>query len=238
MKIRTLIVDDEVLARRNIAILLGRDPEIDIVGECSSGKEAIQAARTIAPDLMFLDVQMPDCDGFDVLTSLGGAWPAAVIFVTAYDRYALKAFEVEALDYLLKPFDDARFYRSLARAKEQIRRRSSGAPAAHRLIVKSAGRVSFIGASEIDWIEAADYYACLHVGGKTHLVRKSLANLERELDPSAFCRVHRSAIVNLKRVSELRVNENGDYQVVLKDGSELRLSRRYRKSLEARLAPA
>ena len=233
--IRTLIVDDEPLARTNLLVLLRRDPEVEIAGECGSGAEAIDAVRRIAPDLLFLDVQMPDCDGFDVLEALGGEAPGAIVFVTAYDQYALKAFEVEALDYLLKPFDDARFFRALSRAKEQIRQRQGASGTVERLIVKSAGRVSFLRTGEIDWIEAADYYACLHVAGKTHLLRRSMSELERDLDPAAFCRVHRSTIVNLDRVRELRLNAGGEYEVVLQDGTRLRLSRSYRDQMQSRL---
>src|SRR6185437_17124281 len=165
-RIRTLIVDDEPLALTSLSVLLRADPDIDLVGECDSGEAAIEAIRRLSPDLLFLDVQMPACDGFEVLERLGAAAPGSVVFVTAYDRYALKAFEVEALDYLLKPFDDARFERTLARAKEQVR----GARNAGRIMVRSAGRVGFLRVSEIDWIEAADYYACLHVAGKTHMI--------------------------------------------------------------------
>jgi len=155
--------------------------------------------------------------------------PPAVVFVTAYDRYALKAFEVEALDYLLKPFDDARFRRTLARAKEQVRR---SAGKTDRIVVRSAGRVSFLRVAEIDWIEAADYYACLHVAGKSHLLRRKMTDLERELDPERFCRIHRSTIVNRDRVQELKLNAAGEYDVVLRDGTRLRMSRRYRDRLK------
>jgi two-component system LytT family response regulator len=231
-RIRTLIVDDEPLARMGLSSLLARDPETEVVGECGSGPDAIDTIRAIRPDLLFLDVQMPGCDGFDVLEQLGTAAPRAVIFVTAYDRYALKAFEAEALDYLLKPFDDARFAKALERAKSILRERPGRQT---RLLVKSAGRVTILKSDEIDWIEAADYYACLHVGGKSHLVRRSLAELEAELDPAAFCRIHRSAIVNLDRVREMRLDANGEYEVVLRDGSPLRLSRTYREHLQSKL---
>jgi len=227
--IRTLVVDDEPLARANLLVLLRADPEIEVVGECGSGIGAVDDIRRLAPELLFLDVQMPGCDGFEVLESLGGAAPPAVVFVTAYDRYALKAFEVEALDYLLKPFDDARFRRTLARAKEQVRR---SAGKTDRIVVRSAGRVSFMRVAEIDWIEAADYYACLHVAGKSHLLRRKMTDLERELDPERFCRIHRSTIVNRDRVQELKLNAAGEYDVVLRDGTRLRMSRRYRDRLK------
>jgi two-component system, LytTR family, response regulator len=234
--IRTLIVDDEPMARASIVTLLGRDPEIAIAGECASGTEAIEAIRNIRPALLFLDVQMPGCDGFEVLERLGADAPKAVVFVTAYDRYALKAFEVEALDYLLKPFDDARFFRVLARAKGFVSQGASGPPGMDRLMVKSGGRVIFLRAAEIDWIEAADYYACLHVGGRTHLLRRSMSDLERDMNQQMFCRIHRSAIVNIARVRELLLDANGEYEVVLESGAALRMSRTYREQLQGKLA--
>jgi len=233
--IRTVIVDDEPLARTSIRTLLQRDPEIQVVAECASGTEAIDVMRASRPDLCFLDVQMPGCDGFDVLESLGADAPGIVVFVTAHDRYALKAFEVEALDYVLKPFDDAKFIRVLDRAKASARRSGNTRAATDRLIVKSGGRVVFLRASEVDWIEAADYYASLHVGERTHMLRRSMSVLERELDPLLFCRIHRSAIVNLARVRELVVDANGEYEVMLEDGTRLRLSRSYREELQRRL---
>lgn len=233
MAIRALIVDDEALARSSIAALLRNDPEISIAGECASGSEAIEFVRKTRPDLMFLDVQMPECDGFEVLERLGIDAPQAVVFVTAYERYAIKAFEVEALDYLLKPFDDERFFRVLARAKQLLQQPRRE----HHMMVKSAGRIVFIRASEIDWIEAADYYACLHVGGGTHLVRRSMTDLERDMDARMFCRIHRSAIVNIERVRELRLDDSGEYEVLLLDGTRLRLSRTYRELLQQRMLP-
>jgi two-component system, LytTR family, response regulator len=228
-------VDDEPLARSNLAVLLRLDPEIEIVRECGSGAEALAAIRTAKPDLVFLDVQMPECDGFDVLELLGGDAPPAVVFVTAYDQYAVRAFEAGALDYLLKPFDNARFGRALERAKLKITHGREAPGRLDRLAIKSAGRVSFIKISEIDWIEAADYYACLHVGAKSHLLRRSMSELDQELDPTAFCRIHRSTIVNLDRVQGLKLGEDGEYQVLLENWTSLPLSRRYRKSLQSRL---
>jgi two-component system LytT family response regulator len=233
-KIRALIVDDEPLARSNIAVLLRKHAEVEIIGECGSGAEALGEIRVTRPDLLFLDVQMPECDGFDVLEMLGNDFPPAVIFVTAYDQYALRAFEAGALDYLLKPFDNVRFELAFTRAKQRIRG-DSRPEQAERIVVKSAGEVSFIKISDIDWIEAADYYACLHVGSRNHLVRRSLAELEQELDPNQFCRVHRSGIVNLDRVRGLKLHEDGEYEVLLETGARVRLSRRYRKELEDRL---
>ena len=237
-KIRVLIVDDEPLARSNIAVLLRKHAEVEIIGECGSGAEALGEIRVTRPDLLFLDVQMPECDGFDVLEMLGNDFPPAVIFVTAYDQYALRAFEAGALDYLLKPFDNARFELALTRVKQRLReisRDENGRRAAERIVVKSAGEVSFIKIRDIDWIEAADYYACLHVGARSHLVRRSLAELETELDPNQFCRVHRSSIVNLDRALSLKLHEDGEYEVLLETGARVRLSRRYRKELEERM---
>ena len=233
-RIRALVVDDEPPARRNVALLLENDPEITIVGECGSGKDALASIRCLVPDLVFLDVQMPECDGFDVLEMLGGAHQPVIVFITAYDQYALRAFEAGALDYLLKPFDNARFHRALERAKGKI---SAARPASltDRIIVKSAGAVSFVRIAEIDWIEADDYYARLHVGSKNYMIRRSLADLEHDLNAAMFCRAHRSAIVNLERVQELKLNSEGEYNVVLENGSEIQLSRRYRHNLRARL---
>jgi two-component system LytT family response regulator len=234
-KIRTLIVDDEPLARSNLSALLRRDPQIEIVSECGSGAEALAEIRSARPELVFLDVQMPECDGFDVLELLGKDLPPAIVFVTAYDQYALRAFEAGALDYLLKPFDNARFERALDRAKQRLARGEASSAQLERLAIKSVGQVSFVKVSEIDWIEAADYYACLHVGSKTHLLRRSMAELEQELDPAVFSRIHRSTIVNLDRVRGLKLGEDGEYDVLLEDGARLRLSQRYRKQLQSRL---
>jgi two-component system LytT family response regulator len=235
-RIRALVVDDEPLARSNVTVLLRRDPQIELVRECGSGVEAIAEIRGSKPDLVFLDVQMPECDGFDVLEMLGGELPPAVVFVTAYDQYALRAFEAGALDYLLKPFDNARFDLALARAKERIAHGRNPPPTLERFAVKSAGQVSFLKISEIDWIEAADYYSCLHVGARTHLLRRSMAELDEELDQTVFCRIHRSTIVKVDRVRGLKLNESGEYDVLLEDGTKLRLSRRYRKQLQSRLS--
>jgi two-component system LytT family response regulator len=234
-KVRTLVVDDEPLARSNLTVLLRLDPEIEIVSECGSGMEALAEIRKSKPDLVFLDVQMPEFDGFDVLEMLGRDMPPAVVFVTAYDQYALRAFESGALDYLLKPFDNARFDRALARAKDRLAHGRNPPQTMEWLSVKSAGQVTFLKIAEIDWIDAADYYSCLHVGGKTHLLRRSLSELDQELDPNVFCRIHRSTIVKLNRVRGLKLNENGEYDVLLDNGTRLRLSRRYRKQLQSRL---
>jgi two-component system LytT family response regulator len=250
--IRTLIVDDEPLAREGIRVLLGADSCFEVVGECGSGSAAVKAVREQTPDLMFLDVQMPQMDGFEVLSQLDSERLPVVIFVTAYDRYALRAFEHHALDYLLKPFDDERFQQTLERAKTQIRQREAhrlsrrmlavvaeyreirqnsvasrlaSSEYLSRLAIKTAGRVFFLKVDEIDWIEAADYYVKLHVGGKSHLLRESMSRLERRLDPECFMRIHRSTIVNLERIKELRSQPAGEFRVCLDDGTQLRLSR-------------
>jgi two-component system, LytTR family, response regulator len=235
-KIRALVVDDEPLARKNLTLLLSRAEDIECVGECDSGEGALTSIRQSRPDLVFLDVQMPECDGFDVLELLGGEVPPAVVFVTAHDKYALKAFETGALDYLLKPFDNARFERALDRARERIAHRRGTPLKPERIVVKNTGSVIFLRIEDIDWIEAADYYACLHTGKKSYLLRRSMGELEQDLDQASFCRIHRSAIVNLDRVRELRFGRDGEYEVLLADGASLRLSRRYRKTLQSRLS--
>lgn len=234
-KLRVLVVDDEPLARTNLTVLLRKDPEIESIAESGSGPDAVKAIRDSTPHIVFLDVQMPECDGFDVLEMLGSDLPPAIILVTAYDQYALRAFEAGALDYLLKPFDNPRFELALKRAKERVAASLSAPSTADRITVKSAGEILFLKLDDIDWIEAADYYACLHVGGKSHLLRRSLSDLEQELPPAAFCRIHRSTIVNLERIRGLKLNADGDYDVLLDRGNKLRLSRRYRKQLRWRM---
>ncbi|HSE18374.1 MAG TPA: LytTR family DNA-binding domain-containing protein [Pyrinomonadaceae bacterium] len=257
-KIKTLIVDDEPLARRNLRVLLERDPQIEILDECRNGSEAVKAINTLSPDLIFLDIQMPEMDGFDVLAHVGPEHIQAIIFVTAFDQYALKAFDVHALDYLLKPFDDERFARALERAKSQIaareinqlserllalleERETERKGSKHeerylsRLMIKAASRMMLLKVDEIDFIEADGNYAKLHVGRKTHLLREKMNDLEGRLDPAKFVRIHRSAIVNLERIKEMHPHFNGDYVVVLEDGRQLRLSRTRREQLEARL---
>jgi two-component system, LytTR family, response regulator len=234
-KLRALVVDDEPLARSNILLLLRASPEVEIVGDCGTAMGGLEAIRRHQPDLVFLDVRMPEYDGFDILEMLGSEVPPSVIFVTAYDEYALKAFEAGALDYLLKPFSNARFARALDRARERIAASKRSPARMDRITIKSAGRVTFLNASDIDWIEAADYYASLHAGPKTHLLRRSMNELESDLDPARFCRIHRSTIVNLERVRELRFDGDGEYEVVLDNATKLRLSRRYRKDLQSRL---
>jgi two-component system LytT family response regulator len=254
-KIKTLIVDDEPIARRTIRDLLVPDPEIEIIGECSSGSEAVKFIRKKLPDLLFLDVQMPGMNGFEALERIEHEQIPAIVFVTAFDQYALKAFEMHALDYLLKPFTDKRFEEALRQAKTHVELREINrlsqslltllgdqvgreSPALKRkslltrFMIRSGGRVAFIKAHDVDWIAADDYYIKLHVGSKSHLLRVSMNELEEKLDAKTFLRIHRSAIVNLDRVKELQQNPNGEYVVVLKDGTELKLSRSRRERLE------
>lgn len=260
--IRVLVVDDEPLARSGVRELLERDPELDVIGEAASGEEAVTAIAELAPDLVMLDVQMPGLTGFDVIRQIGPGSMPAVVFVTAYDQFAVRAFEVNAVDYLLKPFDDERFAQTLARAKKVVRQSHAGelsrrlvelldstAPSApqraaatserqsgqfaDRLVVKSGGRVVFLRMEELDWIEAADYYVKLHASGKTHLLRETMTSLEQRLDPRRFFRVHRSAIVNLDRIRELQPYFRGEHVLILQDGTKLKLSRARRERLEA-----
>ena len=233
--IHALVVDDESLARRNLTVLLQGDPDIASVTECASGMEAVEEIGRSKPDLVFLDVQMPECGGFDVLELLGNELPT-IIFVTAYDEYALRAFEAGALDYLLKPFDNARFVRALNRAKDRLAHYAPSRPLpAERLIVKSRGQVLFLNVVDIDWIEAAGYYACVHVGSDTHIIRRTLLDLERDLGDKRFIRIHRSIIVNLDRIYSLEIQTGGEYEVVLKSRIRLQLSRRFRKLLQERM---
>lgn len=260
---RVMIVDDEPLARRAIRLLLKNDSQVEIVAEAGSGMEAVKLITDSPPDLLFLDIQMPGMNGFDVLEKIDTASIPAIIFVTAFDRYALKAFEVHALDYLLKPFDDARFEKALRQAKALVEQREinklsrklfalledrEGGQAAEepqrgaehsryltRLMIKTASRIFFLKVEEIDWIGAEDYYVKLHFGRKSHLLRETMNEMEAKLDPEKFLRIHRSSIVNLDRVKELHAHFNGDYVVVLHDGTELKLSRSRREQLQALL---
>jgi two-component system, LytTR family, response regulator len=246
--LRVLVVDDEPLARDLLRLLLREDPEVVVVGECSGVDGAAAVART-RPDIAFLDVQMPEVDGFDLLEQLGPERPPAIVFVTAYDRHAVRAFEVHAVDYLLKPLDDARFAEALGRAKARARQGRRGEADAslaalmrdhtryaRRFLVRTREATVVVEAGEIDWIEAADYYASLHVGGKTHLLRETMADLARRLDPERFFRVHRSAIVNLARVREIHPLFRGDGELVLGSGARVRVSRTRRRELERLLS--
>jgi two-component system, LytTR family, response regulator len=247
LKIRALIVDDEPLGRERIRTLLREDAEVEVVGEMADGRQAVAAVERLKPDLLFLDVQMPEMDGFAVLDAIAEKHMPAIIFVTAYDRYAVQAFEVHALDYLLKAFDRERFGKAVERAKEEIRRSREGAlnerlaglledlesrkRQATRVVIKSAGRIFFLPVEEIDWVEAADNYARIHAGSEGHLIRETLQSLEGRLDPAKFLRIHRSTIVNIDRIRELQPMFHGDYAVRLRDGTELTLSRSYREKL-------
>jgi len=257
-KIRTLIVDDEPLARRNIRLLLKDDHQIEIVGEAASGREALALLRKHPTDLVFLDIQMPELDGFGVLENIEAQELPVIVFVTAFDQYALKAFEFHALDYLLKPFDDARFEKALRQAKLQVEQREvkdlsqrlvallEGRDAGKfpppsqpqylsRLLIKSAGRVFFLKTDEIDYVRAEDYYVKLHVGRKGHLLRETMNAMEAKLDPARFLRIHRSTIVNIERIRELQQHFNGEYIVVLHDGTQMKLSRSRREQLQTLL---
>jgi two-component system LytT family response regulator len=245
--IRTLIVDDEPLARERIRDMLTSDPAIEIVAECANGQEAIEAIEHHSPDLLFLDVEMPGIDGFAVLEALPAERMPTTIFVTAYDQYAVRAFEVYALDYLLKPFDQERFDKALKRAKDQIASERSEAVSQQilraiediktkpvhleRLVIKMNGHVFFMKAEEIDWLEAEGNYVRLHSGKESYLLRDTISALESQLDPKRFIRVHRSAIVNVDRISELQPWFHGEYRIVLREGVQLTLSRTYREKL-------
>lgn len=231
--LRALIIDDEPLARSNLTVLLARDPAITLVGQCGSAEEALAALPAAKPDLVFLDVEMPECDGFELLDRIGPAPAFAIIFVTAHHQFALRAFEVGALDYLLKPFDDQRFERVLERVKGRLRVPSE----TRRFIIKHGNTLEVVKYVEIDWVEASDYYSTLHAGGRTHMLRRSLADLDALLAAHGFYRIHRSAIVNLNRIRALEIREDGEYEVVLQTGQRLRMSRRYRKAVLERLKP-
>lgn len=248
VKIRVLIVDDEPLARERLRRLLASEPNCELVGECGDGASAIATIRATSPELVFLDVQMPECDGFEVLESLGLDKLPAVIFVTAYDQFALKAFEVHAVDYLLKPINPDRLKQAWQRALNQIQQRETAdlsrrlsalladvgggvAKALERLAVKSSGKVVFIKVEDIDWVEAADNYVNLHVGNESLLHRETMSSLESMLPASKFMRISRSTIVNVDRIRELQPLFHGEYSVILRNGTRLTLSRTYRDKL-------
>jgi two-component system LytT family response regulator len=246
MKIRVLIVDDEPWARKRIATLLKPEQDIEIIGECSTGDEAIVKILELTPDLVFLDIQMPDVDGFQVVDTISAEHMPVVIFATAYDKYALRAFDAHALDYLLKPFDEERFHKALNRARKDLQSGKGSAETAVRLIlrslrshskylcrfaVKAGGCVTFIRAAEIDWLEASGNYVMLHLGRDSHLVRTTMNALEPRLNSEQFVRIHRSTIVNLDRVKELRPWFRGEQRLMLKDGTELTIGRGFRDRL-------
>jgi two-component system LytT family response regulator len=248
--IRVLLVDDESLAREMLREMLQDDPQVTIVGESCNGREALEAIRAHSPDLLFLDVQMPELGGFEVLAALGKEIPR-VIFVTAYDQYAVRAFEVHALDYLLKPFDRERFDISWQRARAQILRdrdggtdqrilallqeMKAGNKYLERLVIKAGGRIYFLETTEIDWIEAEGNYVSVHSGKKSHLLRETISSLEGQLDPKKFVRIHRSSIVRIDRIQELQPWFHGEYRIILQNGTQLTLSRNYRGKLQEAL---
>ena len=247
MKINTLIVDDEPLARDRVKRFLRDEHDIKIIGECGNGKEAVAAIKEQRPDLVFLDIQMPEKNGFEVVKALDEKHMPAVIFVTAYDQYALQAFDVHALDYLLKPFNRDRLHKAVTHARDQIETRRIGnlderlsslikdlrsdRKYLERLVVKSVGRVFFLKVEEIDWIEAAGNYVKLHSGREAHMIRETMNGIEAKLDPDKFFRIHRSTVVNIDRIKELHPMFSGDYAVILRNGTELALSRNYRERL-------
>lgn len=248
--IRVLLVDDEPLAREMLREMLQGDPQVVIVGESCNGREALEAISTHSPDLLFLDVQMPELGGFDVLEALGKEIPR-VVFVTAYDQYAVRAFEVNALDYLLKPFDQERFDTAWQRAKAQLARDRNGGTDQRilalleelkagnkyleRLVIKANGRIYFLETNEIDWIEAEGNYVSVHSSKKSHLLRETISSLESQLDPKKFVRIHRSSIVRLDRIHELQPWFHGEYRIILRDGTQLTLSRNHRDKLQEAL---
>jgi two-component system LytT family response regulator len=230
-----VVADDEPLGRRGITARLARSDRVRVVAECGDGRSAVDAVARLAPEILFLDVRMPDLDGFEVLEALPKETRPHVIFVTAHDEHAVEAFRVRALDYLVKPIDDERFAEAVERAVDAVRRGGAAAsPSGPVFPVRARGRVTLVACAEIDWIEAQGDYACLHAGSREHLLRETMTSLENRLD-ARFVRIHRSAIVNAERVRELRSRENGDFRVVLEGGNELRLSRTRRDAL-ARLS--
>jgi two-component system, LytTR family, response regulator len=252
MKIRALIADDEPHARRFVRQLLAADAEMEICGECADGVAVIEAAHKHKPDLLLLDVQMPEMNGFAALAALGDDAPPLVVFITAYDQYALKAFEAFALDYLLKPFDEERFARTLARVKTQWRGQTYAAdaeralalarqvdgrqPGSQRLLVKTGGRILFLRVADIEWIAAEDNYARIHTSEGNYLTRETLGCLETKLPPITFVRIHRSTIVNQERVRELQPLPHGEQRLILHNDVELTVSRRYCKRVRQLLS--
>jgi two-component system, LytTR family, response regulator len=254
MSIRTLIVDDEDLARRGLRSLLRHAEDVEILGECRSGREAIEAIRRFEPDLVFLDVQMPGKNGFEVIAEIDEEKCPYVIFVTAFDKFALRAFDVHALDYLLKPLNEERLKAALARARatlastrdeslisrfvqiaSELRSARPDSPqlsTIDRLPVRDSGKVTAVRVADIDWVEASHNYVLLHVGDKSLILREPIASVEVRLAMSGFVRIHRSALVNVDRVRELRTRSKGEFDVVLHDGQQLKMTRNYRSAVE------
>lgn len=271
-KIRALIVDDESLAREALMVMLSDDPEIEVIAECRNGREAVTVIREQSPDVVFLDIQMPEMDGFQVVEEVGAMRMPVTIFVTAYDKHALRAFEAHALDYLLKPFDHDRFDITLRRAKTFVRQQKLGeiseslfavlhdlksktgeSPSdmdnrkpervthqgpINRVGIKSGGRIYFLKTEEIDWVEGAGDYLTLHSGSQTHLIRETMGNFHAKLDPQKFLRIHRSTIVNIERIKDIRPLYKGDYMITLTSGISLKASRGYRHELRPLLDEA
>jgi len=249
MRLTTLIVDDEPLAREGLRMFLSRDPDVSAIAEAKDGREAVAAIRAARPDLVFLDVQMPEMDGFSVVHEIGAQHMPAVVFVTAHDQYAIQAFEINAFDYLLKPVTEERFTQALERAKARLHStpaedasrqiigllESIASPRRHikRLAVRSAGKTVFVDVREVDWIEAAENYVQLHAGRATHLLHVPMNTLEKSLNPETFLRIHRSIIVNVGRIKELHSDMHGEYVITLHDGVRLRSSRTYHDKLKA-----
>jgi two-component system LytT family response regulator len=245
--LRAVIADDEALARKFIRRMLKDDHDLEVVGECNNGKEAVAMIKKQNPDIVFLDVQMPEMDGFAVLESIATERLPEIIFTTAYEQYAIRAFELHALDYLLKPFDQARFKEAIKYAKERFRsqRHNEGRMQISamleniknkpqyldRLVIKAGGRITFLSTDEINWIEADDKYVHLHTGKASPMVRQTLSAMEAQLDPQKFQRVHRFAIVNVERITELQPLFSGEYSILLGDGTKLTLSRSYKDKL-------
>ena len=248
VKTRVLVVDDEALARERACQLLRADPDLEIIGQCADGQTAVETILRDAPDLVLLDVQMPELDGFAVVEAIGADKMPPVIFITAHEKFALKAFDVHAIDYLLKPYDRERFQTALARAKDQLARARSGdlqtrmtallgelktqPKTANRLVVKTDGRVLLLKAEDVDWIEAADNYIVLHVGAENHMLRETMTSIEGRLPAGKFVRVNRSTIVNTDRIKELQPLFHGEYVIILRNGAKLTLSRGYREKLD------
>ena len=250
--IRLLIVDDEPLARAGVRRLLEDDEHIDVIGECADGAEAVVAILDQQPDAVLLDIKMPEMNGLDVVRTIGVERMPLTVFITAYDEHALRAFELHAVDYLLKPFDDERFTQTMQRLKSVFQTRAAarlsekllnvlqdtqpkGQRYLSRIVVRTDGRTLLLRTSDVEWIEAADYYARIHAGGKSYLLRETMNELEAKLDPETFFRVHRSAIVNLEKVKEIQPYTRGEHVVIMNGGAKVRLSRGRREKLEERL---
>jgi len=250
--IRTLIVDDEQLARRGLRTILEADPEIDVIGECSDGKEALQAITDKHPDIVFLDIEMPEMDGFEVLAGLETDEPPVVVFSTAHDKYALRAFRVHAVDYLLKPSPPEHVHEALHRAKEALRERKNGdsdgrlrallsdirgnGSDLQRIMVRIGGKVLLVRTEDVDWFEAEGDYVCLHCQGKKHLIRGKISDFEERLPAAGFVRIHRSIIVNTGRIKEMQPLYHGDYVILLHDRTRLTMTRSFRERVFQRLA--